>query len=306
VKVLRGPHQAWDLGLDGTAVTLGVFDGVHRGHAALLGLLAAESGGDPVGVVSFAVHPVHVLAPQVDLRLLTTLDQRLELLDAARVSVVGLLDFDQALRRLEAPRFVEEVVVGAMRARLVVVGSDFRFGYERRGDISMLAAMGRRLGFRTVGIEPVASGGTISSTRIRDLVVAGAVGQATALLGRPHAVRGTVVEGDRRGRTIGFPTANLAVDPEVALPANGVYAVRVDWLGDRFEGVSNVGVRPTFGGLVVVVETHLLDFDGDLYGETLDVSFIERIRDEQRFDGVDALVGQIRRDVDRARSLLVG
>jgi riboflavin kinase/FMN adenylyltransferase len=306
VKVLRGPHQAWDLGLDGTAVTLGVFDGVHRGHAALLGLLAAESGGDPVGVVSFAVHPVHVLAPQVDLRLLTTLDQRLELLDAARVSVVGLLDFDQALRRLEAPRFVEEVVVGAMRARLVVVGSDFRFGYERRGDISMLAAMGRRLGFRTVGIEPVASGGTISSTRIRDLVVAGAVGQATALLGRPHAVRGTVVEGDRRGRTIGFPTANLAVDPEVALPANGVYAVRVDWLGDRFEGVSNVGVRPTFGGLVVVVETHLLDFDGDLYGETLDVSFIERIRDEQRFDDVDALVGQIRRDVDRARSLLVG
>jgi riboflavin kinase/FMN adenylyltransferase len=306
VKVLRGPHQAWDLGLDGTAVTLGVFDGVHRGHAALLGLLAAESGGDPVGVVSFAVHPVHVLAPQVDLRLLTTLDQRLELLDAAGVSVVGLLDFDQALRRLEAPRFVEEVVVGAMRARLVVVGSDFRFGHERRGDISMLAAMGRRLGFRTVGIEPVASGGTISSTRIRDLVVAGAVGQATALLGRPHAVRGTVVEGDRRGRTIGFPTANLAVDPEVALPANGVYAVRVDWLGDRYEAVANVGVRPTFGGLALVVETHLLDFDGDLYGETLDVSFIERIRDEQRFDGVDALVGQIRRDVDRARSLLVG
>jgi riboflavin kinase/FMN adenylyltransferase len=306
VKVLRGPHQAWDLGLDGTAVTLGVFDGVHRGHAALLGLLAAESGGDPVGVVSFAVHPVHVLAPQVDLRLLTTLDQRLELLDAAGVSVVGLLDFDDALRRIEAPRFVEDVVAGAMRARLVVVGTDFRFGHERRGDIAMLATMGRRLGFRTVGIEPVASGGTISSTRIRDLVTAGAVGRATALLGRPHAVRGVVVEGDRRGRTIGFPTANLAVDPEVALPANGVYAVRVDWLGDRFEGVSNVGVRPTFGGLVVVVETHLLDFDGDLYGETLDVSFIERIRDEQRFDGVDALVGQIRRDVARARSLLVG
>jgi riboflavin kinase/FMN adenylyltransferase len=306
VKVLRGPHQAWDLGLDGTAVTLGVFDGVHRGHAALLGLLAAESGGDPVGVVSFAVHPVHVLAPQVDLRLLTTLDQRLELLDAAGVSVVGLLDFDDALRRIEAPRFVEDVVAGAMRARLVVVGTDFRFGHERRGDIAMLATMGRRLGFRTVGIEPVASGGTISSTRIRDLVTAGAVGRATALLGRPHAVRGVVVEGDRRGRTIGFPTANLAVDPEVALPANGVYAARVDWLGDRYEGVTNVGVRPTFGGLALVVETHLLDFDGDLYGETLDVSFIERIRDEQRFDGVDALVGQIRRDVARARSLLVG
>jgi riboflavin kinase/FMN adenylyltransferase len=306
VKVLRGPHQAWDLGLDGTAVTLGVFDGVHRGHTALLGLLAAESGGDPVGVVSFAVHPVHVLAPQVDLRLLTTLDQRLELLDAAGVSVVGLLDFDDALRRIEAPRFVEDVVAGAMRARLVVVGTDFRFGHERRGDIAMLATMGRRLGFRTVGIEPVASGGTISSTRIRDLVTAGAVGRATALLGRPHAVRGVVVEGDRRGRTIGFPTANLAVDPEVALPANGVYAARVDWLGDRYEGVTNVGVRPTFGGLALVVETHLLDFDGDLYGETLDVSFIERIRDEQRFDGVDALVGQIRRDVARARSLLVG
>jgi riboflavin kinase/FMN adenylyltransferase len=306
VKVLRGPYQAWDLGLDGSAVTLGVFDGVHRGHAALLGLLAAESGGDPVGVVSFAVHPVHVLAPQVDLRLLTTLDQRLELLDAAGVSVVGLLDFDDALRRIEAPRFVEDVVAGAMRARLVVVGTDFRFGHERRGDIAMLATMGRRLGFRTVGIEPVASGGTISSTRIRDLVTAGAVGRATALLGRPHAVRGVVVEGDRRGRTIGFPTANLAVDPEVALPANGVYAARVDWLGDRYEGVTNVGVRPTFGGLALVVETHLLDFDGDLYGETLDVSFIERIRDEQRFDGVDALVGQIRRDVDRARSLLVG
>jgi riboflavin kinase/FMN adenylyltransferase len=306
VKVLRGPYQAWDLGLDGSAVTLGVFDGVHRGHAALLGLLAAESGGDPVGVVSFAVHPVHVLAPQVDLRLLTTLDQRLELLDAAGVSVVGLLDFDDALRRIEAPRFVEDVVAGAMRARLVVVGTDFRFGHERRGDIAMLATMGRRLGFRTVGIEPVASGGTISSTRIRDLVTAGAVGRATALLGRPHAVRGVVVEGDRRGRTIGFPTANLAVDPEVALPANGVYAARVDWLGDRYEGVTNVGVRPTFGGLALVVETHLLDFDGDLYGETLDVSFIERIRDEQRFDGVDALVGQIRRDVARARSLLVG
>jgi riboflavin kinase/FMN adenylyltransferase len=306
VKVLRGPYQAWDLGLDGSAVTLGVFDGVHRGHAALLGLLAAESGGDPVGVVSFAVHPVHVLAPHVDLRLLTTLDQRLELLDAAGVSVVGLLDFDDALRRIEAPRFVEDVVAGAMRARLVVVGTDFRFGHERRGDIAMLATMGRRLGFRTVGIEPVASGGTISSTRIRDLVTAGAVGRATALLGRPHAVRGVVVEGDRRGRTIGFPTANLAVDPEVALPANGVYAARVDWLGDRYEGVTNVGVRPTFGGLALVVETHLLDFDGDLYGETLDVSFIERIRDEQRFDGVDALVGQIRRDVARARSLLVG
>ena len=217
---------------------------------------------------------------------------------------VGVLPFSDV--RTSSPEgFVSKILVGAFNARLVAVGTDFRYGAERAGDVATLRRAGLGYGFEVDAVELLEEdGGAISSTTIRSSLAVGEVIEAAELLGRPYELVGEVIEGEKRGRTIGFPTANVIFGSETALPANGVYAVRVGVGDDVLDGVCNVGVRPTFGGDNVVVEAHILDWDGDLYGAQIKVWFIDRIRDEMKFDGLGSLTDQITADVETARRLL--
>lgn len=284
-----------------SAVTVGVFDGVHRGHVGLIEQLVDKAGGLDVGVLTFDPHPVEVLAPDRAPLLLTTVARRVELLKEASADWVGMLDLRQ-IRMMSPDQFVVDVLVARARSQLVAVGSDFRFGHDRAGDVATLSAAGKIHGFEVAEIELVAEAGeTISSTRIRALLAAGRVAEAAALLGRPHRVSGEVIHGEARGRVLSYPTANLELPGGLASPADGIYAVRA---GD-LEGVASLGVRPTFGsGGTRLLEVHLFDFDADIYGTTLDVDFVERLRGEVRFDSVDDLVAQMEQDAADARRTL--
>jgi riboflavin kinase/FMN adenylyltransferase len=300
----------------GSVVTIGAFDGVHLGHQALLGLVRerAAERGLPTALVTFDRHPAQVVRPQSAPKLLTSLPQRLELLEATGlVDHAVVLTFDETRRRESAEDFVTEVLTGCLRARLVVVGADFHFGNGRRGNVALLERMGRDLGFDVVGIDLVSAGEDgptaviYSSTRVRQVLAAGDVRGAAEILGRVHEVRGRVVEGDRRGRELGFPTANVAVPEEICLPVAGIYA-------GTFKGADGVerpaaislGHRPTFytDQAYLLLEAYLLDFSGDLYGQAASVGFVERIRAEERFDSVEALVAAMHRDVEAARRVL--
>ena len=306
MRVMRGDYRNWRPELDATATTIGVYDGVHLGHIAVLERLRDAGGGLPVGVVTFENHPATLLAPRHVPPLLTSNEQKLELLEANGVDLVGVLRFDDTIASMSAAQFVDEVLRGAMAATRVVVGRDFRFGHERQGDIAALEALGGEAGFEVVGLDLRATGeDPVSSSRIRGMIANGDVSGAAALLGRPFVLRGPVVPGDGRGRTIGIPTANVDASPELVQPGRGVYAVWVTIDGRRHRGVSNVGVRPTFGGKDdVVVEVHVLDLDADLYGQVIDVAFVDRIRNEKRFRGIVELVDQIGLDIATAESLL--
>jgi riboflavin kinase / FMN adenylyltransferase len=296
----------------GAVVTIGVYDGVHLGHHAVLRLVRelADARGLAAVCVTFDRHPAEVVRPESAPRLLTSPEQKLELLDATGyLDLAFVLHFDEARSREPADDFVREVLVGAAHARLVVVGADFHFGRARGGDVALLQQMGAELGFEVLGVGlEAAPGGTIySSTRIRELLAEGDVDGAGALLGRPHEVRGTVVEGDRRGRELGFPTANVAVPGRVCLPADGIYAgtfIGADGV-ERMTAIS-LGRRPTFyeAADASLLEAYVLDFDGDLYGQAARVRFMSRLRGEVKFDSVDALVGQIERDVADTRRAL--
>jgi riboflavin kinase/FMN adenylyltransferase len=260
--------------------------------------------------VTFDRHPAEVVRPESAPRLLTSQEQKLELLDATGyLDLAFVLHFDEARSREPADDFVREVLVAAAHARLVVVGADFHFGRARGGDVALLQRMGAELGFEVLGVGlEAAPGGTIyTSTRIRELLAEGDVDGAAALLGRPHEVRGTVVEGDRRGRELGYPTANVAVPGRVCLPADGIYAgtfIGADGV-ERMTALS-LGRRPTFydAADASLLEAYVLDFDGDLYGQAARVRFMSRLRGEVKFDSVDALVGQIERDVADTRRAL--
>jgi len=308
MRVVGGPPQGWGLPARGRAVTVGVFDGLHAGHRAVLDLLrrrAAELGGLETAVVTFDPHPLAVVAPEHAPRLLTGIGHRLELLEAAGVDVGAVVAFDEEIRVLTPAAFAAGVLADALQARLVVVGEGFRFGRHRLGNVASLAELGDAHGF-TVEILPlIGDEAPISSTRVRALVAAGEVEQAAAALGRPHELRGTVVPGDGRGRTLGFPTANVALDPGLAVPGNGVYAVRAGRPGEPLQpGVANVGTRPTFGGGEAGLEVHLLGETGDLYGTTLRVAFVSRLRDERPFAGGAELAVQIEADMAAARRRL--
>jgi len=299
-------------GSRGAVVTIGVYDGVHLGHHAVLRLVRelADARGLAAVCVTFDRHPAEVVRPESAPRLLTSPEQKLELLDATGyLDLAFVLHFDEARSREPADDFVREVLVGGAHARLVVVGADFHFGRGRGGDVALLQRMGAELGFEVLGVGlEAAPGGTIySSTRIRELLAEGDVDGAAALLGRPHEVRGTVVEGDRRGRELGFPTANVAVPGRVCLPADGIYAgtfTGADGL-ERMTAIS-LGRRPTFyeAADASLLEAYVLDFDGDLYGQVARVRFMSRLRGEVKFDSVDALVGQMERDVADTRRAL--
>jgi riboflavin kinase/FMN adenylyltransferase len=297
----------------GTAVTIGAYDGVHRGHRAVIEEVRrrAETLDCPTAVVTFDRHPATVVRPESAPKLLTDLDQKLELLADAGVDLTLVIHFDEQRSHESAEDFVREVLAGCLRTRLVVVGEDFHFGRNRGGNVELLKRMGPELGFEVEGLPLVdipGVEGPVSSTAIRRALSDGDVAKAAVLLGRFHEVRGVVEKGDGRGGSVlGFPTANVAVPPDVLLPAEGIYAgwyARPD--GSSHAAALSLGRRPTFypEGGPRLLEAHLLDFDGDLYGDKARVRFVSRLRGEERFESADALVAQMNKDVEAARAAL--
>ena len=296
-------------GLGPTVVTVGMFDGVHRGHRALLDRVAAEAAARslPAAAVTFDRHPLAVLRPGSEPPLLTTLDRKVELLGEAGMATVLVLEFTRELSEVTAEVFAAEVLFDALAARAVVVGENFRFGHKAAGDPALLATLGRPRGIEVVAVPLHADGDqVVSSTRVRAELADGDVAAAAASLGRPYAVEGTVVVGDRRGGPVlGVPTANLGLPPGIAIPADGVYAGH---LTDERDAVArpaaiSVGTNPQFG-TERRVEAHVLDFDADLYGHRVSVAFSHRLRGQAVFAGTAELVAQMRADIDQARRLL--
>lgn len=289
-------------------VALGNFDGVHFGHQAVLRRAVEEARKRETRVVAatFDPHPRSVLVPGARVGLLTTVELRREALLRYGADEARVIRFDLALSKKSPREFVEEVLVGEIGAGVVVVGENFRFGHKAAGDVEDLASLMRERGgeAHAVPIKSEDGGSAISSTRIRELLAAGDVREAGMLLGRPYVIRGLVTKGDQRGRSIGYPTANVVPDPVQIVPARGVYAGHVKVEDQWHPACTNVGLAPTFGRNAEKVEAHILDFDGDLYGRVLDVSFVERIRAEKRFSGVEELVEQIGRDVREARRII--
>ena len=298
----------------GSIVTIGAYDGVHVGHRAVVSEVKARAAAQGCAsvVVTFDRHPAQVVRPDNAPLQLTDLAQKLDLLAATGVDYTVVVHFDQERAQESAQHFVSETLVGCLRARCVVVGHDFHFGHKRAGNVALLSRMGSRLGFDVLGMRLVADGSgrpPVSSTRIRTLLGQGMVEEAAHLLGRPHEVRGTVEEGDGRARTLGYPTANVVVPPEILLPADGIYA---GWYGRPDGSVMpaaiSLGRRPTFypDGGPRLLEAYVLDFAGSLYGELARVRFVARIRDEERFDSAEALVARMARDVEEVRGRLSG
>jgi len=290
-------------------VSVGGFDGVHTGHLHVIDRMTAiaRDRGLEVLVASFDPHPRSVLFGEQERRL-TTIDERRRLLRKAGVDRFVTLAFSEEMARMEPAYFVEEILLGQLGAKVIVVGHDHRFGRKRAGDATLLRALGDRLGFDVVEMDAHVSGGeAISSSRIRTHVVDGQVAEAARLLGRSHGLSGTVVKGAGRGRTIGIPTANLdPVDPLKLVPGKGVYAVwtKIPGEEERLPGMMNIGNRPTFEGEGLHLEVNILDWTGDLYGREVRVEFVRRIRNERKFDGPDALIRQLNEDRERCRALL--
>jgi riboflavin kinase/FMN adenylyltransferase len=290
-------------------VTVGNFDGVHRGHQALVAQAVADaraSAGTAV-VLTFDPHPSRVLAPERAPATIMTLDQKAERLARMGVDRVAVLPFTPSLAAQPAPEFAQRVLHDALQATTVVVGAGFRFGRGRAGDVALLRRLGRSLGFGVHGMRPVFhQGAPISSSRVREALARGDVEGAAEMMGRPFAIDGIVVRGAGRGRTIGIATANIAPVNET-LPGNGVYAcwIRVGGSeGPIRPAVANVGRRPTFGGAETTVEAHVLDVAEDFYDQPARLAFQARLRPEQAFSGTEALVAQIRKDIERGRTAL--
>lgn len=301
----------------GSVVTIGAYDGLHVGHRTVIDRVVerARVENRRSVVVTFDRHPASLVRPESAPKLLTDHHQKLDLLAGTGIEAVAVVPFDSAQAAESAEDFVERVLVGVLDVRRIMVGSDFHFGRGRSGNVELLTRMGHRLGFDVEPIELVESEGVVSSsTAIRRALAEGDLDAAERMLGRRHEIRGTVVTGDRRGRTIGFPTANVEVPAEICLPADGVYAAwyvreNADGLSARFPAAVNVGRRPTFyeNAQVSLVEAHLLDVDAiDLYGERARLSFVRRLRGERKFAGLDELKEQLTVDVSEARQVLRG
>lgn len=298
-------------------VTIGAYDGLHLGHRAVIAEVCrrAREGGHVSALVTFDRHPAQVIRPESAPRLLTDLEQRLELLADTGLDTVVVIHFDAERATETAQDFVTEVLVGCLNARQVVVGEDFHFGYRRGGNVQLLEEMGAELGFEVSGHRLVGADGVparddeqVSSTAIRRALHQGRLEDANRMLGRSHEMRGPVVEGDRRGRSIGFPTANVAIAEEMLMPADGIYAGRLVRLatGEVLPSAIYLGHRPTFydDTAATLLEVHALDFSGDLYGEHVGVRFDHYLRGDRRFDSVDALAAQLASDCEQARAVL--
>ncbi|MCW2665042.1 MAG: riboflavin kinase/FMN adenylyltransferase [Frankiales bacterium] len=290
-------------------VTIGVFDGVHRGHQLIIGRAVERAAelGVPSVLLTFDPHPSEVVRPGSHPPVLTSQRYRAELVEALGVDVVCVLPFTREFSRLTPDEFVHAVLVEHLHARGVVVGENFRYGHKAAGDVAALTAAGRKFGFTVEGVPLQGTGETTwSSTYVRSCVDAGDVHAAAAALGRDHRVEGVVVRGDQRGREIGYPTANLEPQPWAAVPADGVYAGRLVRRHEVLPAAISIGTNPTFSGVERRVEAYVLDFAGDLYGEHVGLDFTARLRDTLRFDGIDPLVEQMARDVERTRELVAG
>ncbi len=294
------------LTLSGSVVTLGNFDGIHLGHQALIGgaVAAGRKLALPAVVLTFEPHPLKVLAPERAPKMLLAHKDKLQLLQELEVDVVVIQQFDLAFAKLAAEDFVRSILVDRLKARQIWVGSDLRFGQGRKGSVADLHRWGSGLGFSVAHVDAVVvDNARVSSSRIRQLVGAGQVDAVKPLLGRYHFLSGRIVVGQRRGRELGFPTANIATRAEV-LPLDGIYATLFHLGERRLLSVTSIGVNPTFGAGPRTVESFILNFAEEIYGESVRLSFVKRIREEKNFASVDDLVAQIRRDVASSEAIL--
>jgi len=289
-----------------TVLTIGSFDGIHRGHQHLIAQVIdrAKEIDAASALVTLHPHPKVVLRPNLPLRYLSTIEERLDLLEPLGLDYAVVFPFSLETSQIHARDFAQ-LLLDHLRMKEIFCGKDFALGYKREGNVDFLRALGAEKGFVVNVVEPQAfDGQIISSTRVRELVAQGNLDEATRSLGRYPSVRGRVIKGDQRGRTLGFPTANLAIAERRLIPADGIYAVRVK-LGDEwFGGAANIGVRPTFDNGARLVEVFVLDFSGDLYDQVIEVQFVKRLRAELKFDSVAALVEQMQRDVQATRKIL--
>jgi riboflavin kinase/FMN adenylyltransferase len=288
-------------------VTIGVFDGVHRGHQQIIGRAVArarESNNSSV-LLTFDPHPSEVVRPGSHPPVLTTQRTKAELVEQLGIDVFCVVPFTPEVMRMAPDEFVHEMLVSALHVTAVVVGENFRYGRKAAGDVPALTQSGRNFGFAVEGVPLLEDDGTtISSTYIRSCIAGGEVAAAARALGRPHRIEGVVVRGDGRGAGIGYPTANLAPAAYAAVPADGVYAGRLRRSGSVLPAAISIGTNPTFEGQEHRIEAYVLDFDGDLYGEAVAFEFVERLRATERYDSVDELIAQMDRDVDRTRQLV--
>ena len=290
-----------------SVVTIGVFDGVHRGHAQLIGqaVRRARELSVPCVLMTFDPHPSEVIRPGSHPAQLTTLRRRAELVEQLGVDVFFVLPFTVELSRMPADEFVHEILVERLHVAEAAVGDNFTFGHKALGNVELLRALGQRFGFTAGGVDLLSQGGlTFSSTYIRSCIDAGDVAAAATALGRPHRVEGIVVRGDQRGRSIGYPTANLSTPRHTAIPADGVYACHFVHRGRTLAAAGSIGTNPTFSGRERRVEAFVLDVDEDFYGEQVALDFVDRLRGMWRFDATEQLVSQIEDDVARTREVL--
>lgn len=285
---------------NGACVTIGVFDGVHRGHQELIRHAVESAGALRTAVVTFDPNPLEVLRPDQAPTRLTSVERRVDLIRSLGVDDVLVLEFTADLAAVTAPDFITDILQGRLAAERVVIGQGFRFGNRAQGTAETL----REAGLEVIEYALLGGAQPISSTRVRAEVAAGEVIDAGAMLGRPCEVEGIVVRGEQRGRALGYPTANVAHHPRAAVPADGVYAGYTDVAGRRYPAAISVGSNPTFDATTRTVESYLLDFDGDLYGQRVRVEFVERLRGMVAFDGVAELVATMADDVARARTIL--
>jgi len=307
VKVIRDLARADAVDTPRSVVALGTFDGVHLGHQEILKRCSmyARCTGARAVAFTFDRHPLEVIRPQLAPPQLTDIEDKLALIEATGIEVAVVARFDEALARATPEEFVREVLVDGLRATKAVIGFNYTFGWRARGTAEALVDLSKKCGFEVEVVEPVTVGGVpVGSTEIRARLARGDVAGARAMLGRPFSMKGTVVPGHGRGRTIGYPTANMEVSGGMAVPARGVYAAIAQARGLELHAVANVGVRPTFEGRALSLEVFIMDFAGDLYGEAVRVSFVERLRDERKFGSSTALASQIAEDVKNAKMAL--
>jgi len=306
LKIIRGLGDLDKFELKNPVVTLGNFDGVHLGHQEIFKQVVAwafSTGGSSV-VFTFEPHPLKVLAPNRSPKLLSTFREKMALIEASGMDAVICAKFTPEFASQNPEEFVRDVLVRTLGVRQLFVGHDYAFGKDRSGDINFLRESGARNGFDLHVIGPVrAEDIVVSSTKIRRLISDGEVCIASKLLGRPYSIEGTVIHGESRGKTLGFPTANIRTPNELT-PREGVYAVKVEAEGKTYNGAANIGMNPTFDGENPSYEVHMLDYEGDLYGKFIKMKFLKRVRDEVKFKSVDELVTQIQKDVERVRSIL--
>lgn len=289
----------------GTVLTIGNFDGMHRGHQEILKRVVADARAKDcmAAVLTFFPHPVRVLRPAEAPALLSTLEQRLAAFEAAGIEAALVLRFDEALSKMSAEEFAQEYLAQTMRAREVLVGENFRFGHKQQGDVETLRTLGQRLGFEVEIVRSLqADGMVVSSTAVRTALSEGRVEKAAHMLGKPFALHGQVQSGTGQGRKLVVPTLNLKTEQEL-LPKQGVYVTRTTIAGETFPSVTNVGMRPTFNGAHVTVESNLFGFDREVNSGEMEVEFLARLRDEKKFAGIEALREQVLKDMERAKEL---